>query len=990
MAVGTRHTRTLGYGEMALVVCAALGTGAFAMPELAGWPPTPAAIAFCALTLTNVLLAALSRPVLPGPALPGPAAVTDHWTTVRPTFVVELTALLLLGARAAVIVSAACAIVRLLSTAPGRARPSEMLLPAAAPLVALEAAAFTHLALGGTIGTFAWPWQGVPIAAAVLAYCLVLSAVSEIALPLLSARPLTTSWPAVVLAGCPSYLTAAGLAVAMVELIERRMWTVALVAVVPVYFIYRAYADHLERHDQEDRCQDALASLDHGVSMVDQAGIVTLWNHALERLLGCPADRALGQPLWSVVPVLSETEMPRALQEAARTQKPVRLANLGFPGTGGTRMVDLRILPGARGMTMQWRDVTATWRAEHRLRRSEERFAQIADAANDGLWEWDLRRDELYASARWRALVGLGGVAGLCRPQEWLDRVHAHDIGSLKAAIEAHLSGATDSFQHEHRIRVDDKTYRLFHCRAVAVRGPNQRPVRLAGSLTDVTERALVQEQLRSVGTHDPLTGLCNRAVFVEQLGRRLEDLKARRGPRFATLYLDLDRFKVVNDSLGHIVGDQLLTAVSRRLEGCLRPGDALARLGGDEFAVLVNGLSDETQANAVAMRIQDSLKSPVVIGGREVFTSASIGIAFAGRDYNSPEDIMRDADTAMYHAKSRGKARHELFDAAMHARVLDRLGLENDLRRAIDQQGLVVHYQPIVSLASRRCVGFESLVRWTRKGKPVPPGTFIPIAEEIGLIEPLGTWVLQQACAAFADWQRRFPRSGLEYITVNVSGRQLMQQNLLMVVEDAVRSARMRPSDLRLEITETALMDSPGDAARVLGELREFGVKIYLDDFGTGFSSLSHLHKLPVDALKIDRSFVTSLLLPDRPAIVESILALARTLKTGVVAEGIEDDVQASELERLGCTHAQGFLFSRPLPAEAIEVLLEANQPLGPPTVEREPELQETAAVRFVTSKTRADAAKGRTPAKADVRQSGRSASRVLPATTHDPRWVG
>jgi len=367
------------------------------------------------------------------------------------------------------------------------------------------------------------------------------------------------------------------------------------------------------------------------------------------------------------------------------------------------------------------------------------------------------------------------------------------------------------------------------------------------------------------------------------------------------------------------------------------------------------------------------------VIGGREVFTSASIGIAFAERGYDSPDDIMRDADTAMYHAKSRGKARHELFDADMHARVQDRLGLENDLRRAIDQHDLVVHYQPIVALASRRCVGFESLVRWTRNGKPVPPSTFIPIAEEIGLIEPLGTWVLKQACAAFADWQRRFPRSGLEYMTVNVSGRQLMQQNLLLVVEEAVRTAGMRPCDLRLEITETALMDSPGDAARVLGELREFGVKIYLDDFGTGFSSLSHLHKLPVDALKIDRSFVTSLLLPDRPAIVESILALARTLKTGVVAEGIEDDVQAAELERLGCTHAQGFLFSRPKPADAIEEMLEANEPLGPP-VDRA-ELREASAVRFVTSKTRP------APVRAD---KGRSASRVLPATTPDPRWVG
>ena len=979
MAVGPRHPRTLGFGEAALVVCAAVGGGAFVVPDFLGWPPTPAAIAFCALTLTNVLLAALTRPASP-----------EDWTTVRPGFVIELAALLLLGPSAGVIVCAAGAIVRVLGESPGRSSPADMLLPTTAPLLALEATAFMHVGLGGTIGSFAWPWQGLPIAAAIAAYCVVLSTSVEIALPWLSARPVSRSWPASVLGGYPTYLTAAGLAVVVVELIQRQLWTVGLVAVVPIYFLYRAYADHIERGEQEYRCQEALASLDHGVSMVDDTGVVTLWNHALQKLLGCPAERALGQTLWGVVPVLAETELPRALQEAARTQKPVRLSSLGLPSPGGTRMVDLRILPGASGMTMQWRDVTATWRAEHRLKRTEERFAVIADAANDGLWEWDLRRNELYASARWRALVGLGGSAGVCQAQEWLDRVHPHDIGSLKAAIDAHLSGTTDTFEHEHRIRVDGTTYRLFQCRAVAVRGPNQRPIRLAGSLTDVTERALVQEQLRSVGTHDPLTGLCNRAVFVEQLGRRLEDLKARRGGRFATLYLDLDRFKVVNDSLGHMVGDQLLTAVSRRLESCLRPGDALARLGGDEFAVLVNGLSDETQANAVALRIQDALKAPVMIGGREVFTSASIGVAFAGREYNSPEDIMRDADTAMYHAKSRGKARHELFDADMHARVLDRLGLENDLRRAIDQQDLVVHYQPIVSLASRRCVGFESLVRWTRKGKPVPPSTFIPIAEEIGLIEPLGTWVLQQACLAFADWQRRFPRCGLEYITVNVSGRQLMQQNLLMVVEEAVRNAKMRPSDLRLEITETALMDSPGDAARVLGELREFGVKIYLDDFGTGFSSLSHLHKLPVDALKIDRSFVTSLLLPDRPAIVESILALARTLKTGVVAEGIEDDVQAGELERLGCSHAQGFLFSRPLPAEAIEDVLEANLPLGPAIERGDREVAETGAVRFFTPKKRPDAGKGRVQPLPEVSQIGRSASRVLPATAQDPRLPG
>jgi len=441
---------------------------------------------------------------------------------------------------------------------------------------------------------------------------------------------------------------------------------------------------------------------------------------------------------------------------------------------------------------------------------------------------------------------------------------------------------------------------------------------------------------LSHTGTHDPLTGLCNRAVFVEGLGRRLDTVKSRpAGSRFAVLYLDLDRFKIVNDSLGHMVGDELLTAVSRRLESCLREGDALARLGGDEFAILLNELRDEEQANAIAFRIQDVLSAPFSIGGRKVFTSASIGIAFGRAQYDNPDVMMRDADTAMYHAKSRGKARHELFDADMHARELDRVGFENDLRQAVSHNDFEVNYQPIVLLASGMCVGFESLIRWTRNGKAVSPATFIPIAEELGLVEPLGTWVLQQACTTFADWQRRFPAGGLDCITVNVSSRQLMQQDFQRIVEQAVDDSGLKPCDLRLEITETALMDSPIEAAKLLRELRQFGVRVYLDDFGCGYSSLSHLHRLPVDALKIDRSFVRSLLLPERPAIVESILALARTLNTSVVAEGIEEELQARELVRLGCTHAQGYLFSRPLTTRAVEELLVANRPLGPKTVQ-------------------------------------------------------
>jgi diguanylate cyclase (GGDEF)-like protein/PAS domain S-box-containing protein len=769
------------------------------------------------------------------------------------------------------------------------------------------------------------------IAAAVLAYCLVRGASAELVAPLVTGQAAARGWTRI-LNGSPLHFVGAALAVALVEVVDHGLWDVLLVAALPLYFAYRAYADYVTRVEDEARHHAVIDSVDHGMSVVDREGVVTLWNDAAERMLGCAQHSAIGRALVEAAPALAGTELPRALAEVLSTGAPRTLAHVGLPGG---QILQIKIHPVDGGATLLWHDITERMRAEQALKRSEERLALAAEGANDGLWEWDLRRQELYVSARWKAMIGLPAEAGTWRPDEWLGRVHPEDIAALKEALEAHLGGKSDHVQHEHRIKHEDGTYRWFLCRGVAVRGNGRRSGRIAGSLTDTTAGAAAEERLRTAGVLDPLTGLCNRAVFVEGLGRRLMEFKQRRnGDRFAVLYLDLDRFKIVNDSLGHLVGDELLTAVSRRLETCLRPADALARLGGDEFAILLNGLSDEQQANAIAFRIQEALSAPFSIGGREVFTSASIGIAFGLAQYGNPDDIMRDADTAMYHAKARGKARHELFDADMHARVRDRLGLENDLRHAVSSNDFEVHYQPIVLLASGMCVGFESLVRWKRNGEAVSPATFVPMAEELGLIEPLGTWVLQQACQTFADWQRRFPDGGLDYITVNVSSRQLTQQNFLYIVEQAVHQSGLKPCDLRLEITETALMDSPHLAAEVLRELRDFGVKIYLDDFGTGYSSLSHLHKLPVDALKIDRSFVKSLQLSDRPAIVESILALAHTLKTSVVAEGIESDAQAHELERLGCTHAQGYLFSRPLSMQSAEALLIDNKPLGPKKV--------------------------------------------------------
>ncbi|PWT83496.1 MAG: diguanylate cyclase [Blastocatellia bacterium] len=904
-----------------LVALAALAIGAGLLLGVAGWLQPYGSLAFSGLIIAAILTSCLAQQ---------PSTMHDP-VIMPPSFVIDFASLLLFGPHATVLIATAGIAAEPLAN-PQRAS-RRTLVNAGAVLVAIQSAGLVHRALGVRLDKFAWPWQGIPIAAAVVGYCIARSATPKLIVPLVMRQPVRRTWLKSFLRACPTYFIGAGVSVGLVEVIENGLWTVLGVAGVPLYFGYRAYRDYVNRVEDAYRRLEVVESLDDGMSVVDSQGRITLWNDALERILDCPRERALGRSLGDAVPALRMTELPRAVEDVLSNRSARTLAHVGLGSGEPARILQVKLLSVVDGVTLLWHDITEQTRAERALKRSEQRLALAAAGANDGLWEWDLRTRELYFSGRWKSMIGLAAHSSIGRLEDWMDRVHADDLASLKKALDAHLAGRTEHFQHEHRIRHEDGTYRRFLCRGVALRGgAGQRAIRVAGSLTDTTEHAMAQEQIRTAGFVDPLTGLCNRMVFVDRLGQRLEDFKRDRGGGpFAVLYLDLDRFKVVNDSLGHLVGDELLIAVSRRLESCLRQGDAIARLGGDEFAILLGRLSEERQANAIAFRIQDALGAPFSIGGREVFTSASVGIAFGMGQYRNPDEIMRDADTAMYQAKARGKARHEIFDADMHARARDRLELENDLRHAVNSNDFEIHYQPIVSLASGMCIGFESLVRWSRNGEPVSPATFIPIAEELGLIEPIGAWVLQQACQTFADWQRKFPASGLDCITVNVSSRQLLQPNFLSLVALAVDKAGLKPCDLRVEITETALMDSPNVVAEVLHELRRFGVKIYLDDFGTGYSSLSHLHRLPVDALKIDRSFVRSLLLPDRPAIVESILGLARTLNTSVVAEGIETDVQARELERLGCAHAQGYLFSKPLSTGAVEELLLTNRPLGP-----------------------------------------------------------
>jgi diguanylate cyclase (GGDEF)-like protein/PAS domain S-box-containing protein len=927
MAILERNSRLIAFA-------AAAGAGA-AIAGYFGWPRADRPFELATLAVVGAAVAALT------PA----ASLVEKRTSTLPSFAVTFTTMLLFGPLAATVVAVAAVGAQAVVHSQHPRPRFRLVVNATIVVASIQAAAAVYRASGGTFGGFVWPWQALPLAAGVITYGVVQAIAADVLLPLAVRKPINRTFLPNLLTSGPIYLVGASLSVSVAELVDHRLWLVLPMVAVPLFFLYSAYCDQVKRGDEERRRREVAEFLTEGMCVLDRHGRVTLWNEALTRLVGCGPDRAVGSPLATLLPAAASATLLRTIQDAASARGGRAAAYVEVTAAGASRILQVQVVPVAGGTSLLWQDITERLRAEQALRRSEERLALAAEGANDGLWEWDLKRQELYLSTRWRAMLGLGGPAGSTKPDEWFSRVHPEDVAGLKQALEAHLSGTTEYFEHEHRIRHEDGGFRPFLCRGLAMRGNGRRSIRIAGSLTDTSERAIAQERLSRAGFLDPLTGLCNRALFVEGLGRRLEELKQRRSTdRFAVLYLDLDRFKVVNDSLGHLVGDELLIAVSRRLETCLRQGDSIARLGGDEFAILLNGLGDEQQANVTAFRIQEALSAPFSIGGREVFTSASIGIALGLAQYSTPDEIMRDADTAMYHAKAHGKARHELFDADMHARARDRLGLENDLRHAVSSNNFEVHYQPIVSLSSGMCVGFESLVRWKRDGKVVSPGTFIPIAEELGVIEPLGTFVLQEACRTFADWQRRYADAGLDCITVNVSSRQLMQQNFLYLVEQAVDKAGLKPSDLRIEITETALMDSPATAAGVLRQLRDFGVKIYLDDFGTGYSSLSHLHKLPVDALKIDRSFVKSLLLPDRPAIVESILALARTLNTSVVAEGIETDVQARELERLGCTHAQGYFFSRPLSTESVEDLLRANKPLGPQpdpgVVDRDPQI--------------------------------------------------
>ncbi len=571
-------------------------------------------------------------------------------------------------------------------------------------------------------------------------------------------------------------------------------------------------------------------------------------------------------------------------------------------------------------------DISDRHRMEAALRESQERYKLAAEGANDGLWDWNLKTNEIYYSLRWKAMLGWSDEAIGNSPDDWFQRIHPDDQERVQAELLLHFRDQTSHFESEHRMQHRDGSYRWMLNRGLAVRDQDGRVLRMAGSQTDITERKRTEEQLLRDAFYDGLTGLPNRALFLDRLGGALNRLKRVGDYLCAVLFVDLDRFKMVNDSLGRAIGDQLLIAVARRLESCIRAGDTLGRVGEDEYVILSEDLRDVNEATKLAHQIhQEFASAPFNVAGQEVFCTVSIGIAMSQASYDRPEDLLRDADIAMYQAKNLGRSRTKVFNTGMETIAKERLRMETDLRHALERQEFYLCYQPIVALDTHRISGFEALVRWQHPHRGhVSPSEFIPVVEDNGLIVPLGSWVLREACQQLRAWQQEFPQLTPLTISINISGKQFAQPELVHQVAEILQETGLHPQDLKLEITETVIMDHAASAIALLSDLKALGVQLQIDDFGTGYSSFSYLHRFPADNLKIDRSFIIDMGTGDNSyEIVQAIITMAHNLGMTVTAEGVETNDQMTCLTRMGCDYGQGYFFARALEKHDITPML-------------------------------------------------------------------
>jgi diguanylate cyclase (GGDEF)-like protein/PAS domain S-box-containing protein len=663
--------------------------------------------------------------------------------------------------------------------------------------------------------------------------------------------------------------------------------------------------------ESEERFRTVADSLGEGIVITDLDDAITYVNSRACQMVGQLPEALLGETVSEVMfsvegpeaafrdePTVIEASAPRPRKyviqsEAHGSRRWLEVTSVPFRSRTGVRQGTLSLL----------QDVTERKLAEE----ENQRLAALSRENPNPVLECDANGRAIRHNAAAAEVVRSLGLSGV---RDLLPAKHEELVASCLGARDGHTSVEVQVGN-----RILAWTYRPY---------PRANTVHLFA--VDITSRRDMEEQLRYDALHDTLTGLPNRALFMERLTQTVRRGQRRADVLFAVLFLDLDRFKVVNDSLGHPAGDELLIAVAERLQKCLRPADTVARFGGDEFAILLEEMHEPADASRVAERIQQELTVPVKLGGFEVVTSASIGIALSTTGPDSPELLLRDADMAMYRAKGSGNARIEIFDRAMHEEALARLTLETDLRRALEKQEFTLHYQPIVRLCDRRILAIEALVRWRHpKQGLLMPDSFTAVAEETGLLAEIGRWVLREACRATREWRGRFPAHEDLSIGVNFSAKQLSHVRLVDDIEHALEATDLEPKALKLEIAESSLMTNAEDAVEILTNLRRVGIGIQIDDFGTGYSSLSYLHRFPLDALKIDRSFVGRL--QEEPLmrqLVQTVLGMADGLGVGVIAEGIETAEQLETLEGLGCRYGQGHYFAEPMPADELERLLE------------------------------------------------------------------
>ncbi len=558
---------------------------------------------------------------------------------------------------------------------------------------------------------------------------------------------------------------------------------------------------------------------------------------------------------------------------------------------------------------------------------SSENFAYAIRGAKDGLWEMDLESDHFHASHRWLEILGFTDQNFTPKKGFWMNLVHPEDRSLLEAGLEACILGKSKVFQLDFRIKTASSEYLWVSNRGIIIEGNSGKIKVLAGSMCDITDAKHVEQEFLRRAYYDPLTNLANRALFLDRLRHALNRVRRHEEKIFAVVFIDVDRFKLINDSLGHMAGDQLLVILSRRLEKSLRPEDTIAHFGGDEFVVLVEDVVTRESVDRVSDRLKKNLSQPCRIEGHQVVPSVSMGIAIGSNTYHIAEELLRDADTALHHAKNQGPDRVSIFGSEMHDNAMARLLLEGDLHRAVKEKELVVYFQPIIRMSDGHIDGFEALVRWHHPTQGViPPLDFIPQAEETGLIIPIGQEVLRQACRELKKWNQA-GYSNLR-ISVNVSAKQFQNNDFASQLKSVLDEFSMSSEVLELEITESVTMKDVNYSIHLLRELTASGNTISIDDFGTGYSSLAYLQKFPLHTLKIDRSFVKDVTESgDAAAIVEAIVAMAKSLRLSLVAEGVETTEHLQMLNKMGCDRMQGYLFSPPIPPDQVLPFLEKYQ---------------------------------------------------------------